>query len=473
MAFCGSESHHPNEMQLEVQQYNPIPAYQPGHQNNAVIETGQGIQHEGEMSSAQVMNNGYVPVIGESDGDYNDCFRVVRSSKHVEIPCTRNEYQRYKVKVPKQVNEQVPRRVQYTDYETRERKEPYSVKRFETAYHEEDQPYTIQVPKKVTRMVKVVKKVPRTVYVDVTTEEPREQTIMVSETRSRRVKVPYQKEVIDQQYRTVKESVPVTKFRTEYDTIIKTVYEDSWRTKVVPVTKVVHKDIPVFEVVPNEDCTNCVQVDAQPVQVLPESNYNDHMKPYVETYQPYVETHTQPALAHQGVQQYEPQPVMYDPGMPDTNPTTVIQHAPVPDNAEPVQVMQSSEPAPLANASENQHEQKFEKSDEAAPLANALESQDEQKFENSVETAPQDEQKFVKTKYSVPAKYDANEDGKIDAQEFENAQKDGNVHVDRISVVQKQQEDEAVVGEVFSQAPRRSRTRRKKSGGRRRRKSRR
>lgn len=459
MTFCGSEHRYPNEMQLEVQQYNPIPEYQPGHQNNVVNETEQGIQHEGEMSSAQVMNSGYAPVIGESDGVYNDCFRVVRSSKHVEIPCTRNEYQRYKVKVPKQVNEQVPRRVQYTDYETRERKEPYSVKRFETAYLEQDQPYTIQVPKKVTRMVKVVKKVPKTVYVDVTTEEPREQTIMVSEARTRRVKVPYQKEVVDQKYRTVKESVPVTKFRTEYDTITKTVYEESWRTKVVPVTKVVHKDIPVFEVVRNEDCGNCVQVDAlqasynhqEPaVQVLPDSNYIDHMN--VETYQPYVETHTQPEMTHQVVPQYEPQPVMQDPGMPDPNPETVIQHA-----AEPVQVMQSSEPTP-----------------EAAPLANALESQDEQKFENSVETAPlQDEQKLVKTQYSVPAKYDTNKDGQIGAQEFEKAQRDGNVHVDKISVIQKQKEDDAVVEDVFSQAPRKSRTRRKKSGGRRRRKSRR
>merc|ERR1712060_939869 len=96
---------------------------------------------------------------------------------------------------------------------------------------------------------------------------------MVTETRNRRVKVPYQKEVIDQKYRTVKERVPVT--------------------------RVVHKEIPVYNVVRNEDCADCVQYDTYPtsghyveapVQALPESTYEDRMEPNVETYPPYVET---------------------------------------------------------------------------------------------------------------------------------------------------------------------------------------
>jgi len=344
------------------------------------------------------------------------------------------------------------------------------VKRYETAFRNEDQPYTIQVPKKVTKMVKVTKKVPRTVYVNMVTEEPREEIIMVPETRTRRVKIPYQKEVIDQQYRTVKESVPVTKFRTEYDTVVKTIYEDAWRTKVVLVTKMVHKDIPVYEVVPNDDCTNCVQMDApqesnnhrEPAaQVLPESNYNDHMKPYVETYPPHVETHPQSEPIRQVIPQYEQQPVMKDP-----TPTPVMQHAPVPDNDEPVQVMKSSEQAPLTNSSEFHEEQNFEKSNETASLANASKSQEEQKSE-----------KFIKTKYSVPAEYDTNNDGVIDTQEFDNAREDGNVHVDGIAVVQNPKEGGAVVEEHFSQAPRQNETRRrkkkKKSGGKRKRKSRR
>merc|ERR1719397_920520 len=122
-----------------------------------------------------------------------------------------------------------------------------------------------------------------------------------------------------------------------------------------------------------------------------------------------------------------------------------MQHAPVPDNDEPVQVMKSSEQASLANASKSQEEQKSEK--------------------------------FIKTKYSVPAEYDTNNDGVIDTQEFDNAREDGNVHVDGIAVVQNPKEGGAVVEEHFSQAPRQNETRRrkkkKKSGGKRKRKSRR
>jgi len=113
-------------------------------------------------------------------------------------------------------------------------------------------------------MVKVTKKVPKTVYVDVVTEEPQESTVMVPETRTRKIKVPYQKEIVDQQIRKITETIPVTKYRTEYDTVSKTVYEDSWQTKLVPVTKIVRKEIPVYQVVPTGDCGNCNQVDAGP-----------------------------------------------------------------------------------------------------------------------------------------------------------------------------------------------------------------
>merc|ERR1719193_2451521 len=125
-------------------------------------------------------------------------------------------------------------------------------------------------------MVKVTKKVPKTVYVDVVVEEPREVTVMAPETRKRRVKVPYQKEVVEQKYRTVKENIPVKKFRTEYDTVTNMVYVDEVRTKMVPVTKLVHKDIPVYNVVRNEDCAVCVQVDAYPASY-------DHVKPTMQS----------------------------------------------------------------------------------------------------------------------------------------------------------------------------------------------
>jgi len=215
-----------------------------------------------DKSANEITNDNTVETVQQSD-DHDGCFRVVRTNKSVEIPCTRNVTRRYKVSVPKTVQERVPRRVQYTDYETRERQEPFTVKRCETAYREEDEAYTVQVPQKVTRMVKVTKKVPRTVYVDVVTEEPQESTVMVPETRTRKIKVPYQKEVVDQKFRNVKEEVPVTKYRTEYDMVSKTVMEESWRTKVVPVTKMVYKEIPVYNVVPTGNCGNCDQIDTR------------------------------------------------------------------------------------------------------------------------------------------------------------------------------------------------------------------
>merc|ERR1711920_580381 len=380
-------------------------------------------------------------------GEKSDCFKVVRSTKHLEIPCTRNEYQKYKVKVPKQMTQQVPRRVEYTDYEVRERQEPYVVKRFEVAYRDEDQQYTVQVPKTVTRMVKVTKKVPKTVYVDVVVEEPREVTIMTPETRKRRVKVPYQKEVVEQKYRTVKENIPVRKFRTEYDTVTNTVYVDEMRTKMVPVTQLVHKEIPVYNVV-NEDYADCVQVDAYPagyeqvestMQALPESTYEGNVEPYVETYPRYVETRPEQALTYQVAEQYEPQPVI--------NAQVIEDHEPVP--AEPAQVMQDSayvaewEPAPVETT-------------EPTQVTDACEPQDEEKGE-----------KYSVTQYSAPAEYDTNQDGVLDAQEREVARTEGNLHVDQ-NVVVENQKDLGTVVESLSQPKSQNRGRRKKSGGRRR-----
>jgi len=451
MAACKD----PNENRYGSQQYNPIQESHSGYQQNMIVGE-PAIQHEGQENGAEAANSEYKPALEDPYEENNDCFRVVRSSKRMEIPCTRNEYQKYKVKVSRQVHEQVPRRVEYTDYEIREREEPYSVKRFETAYRDEDQQYTVQVPKKVTKMVKVTKRVPRTVYVNIVVEEPREETIMVSETRNRRVKVPYQKEVVDQKYRTVKESIPVTKFRTEYDTVAKTVYEDAWRTKVVPVTKLIHKEIPVYNVVRNENCRDCVQVDAyqtnyehveQPVEVLPESTYN--AKQYVETYAPYIETHPEPTPIYQVAPQYEPQPVTNTHLMQDHGPAAATQ--PSPDVEQAPEYTPVKNPAPVMD------------NPEAAMVANASEPHEEQKVE-----------KWVETQYSAPAEYDANNDGVLDAQEREVARKDGKLHVDRIAVVQNSQEGDAVVEELVSQPPRQNRRRKKnKSGGRRKRRSRR
>jgi len=294
----------------------------------------------------------------QATDEHNGCFRVVRTHKSVEIPCTRNVTRRYKVSVPKTVQERVPRRVQYTDYETRERQEPFTVKRCETAYREEDQAYTVQVPQKVTRMVKVTKKVPRTVYVDVVTEEPQESTVMVPETRTRKIKVPYQKEVVDQQYRNVKEKVPVTKYRTEYDTVSKTVMEESWRTKVVPVTKLVHKQIPVYNVVPTGNCGNCDQIDTK-AAVNNTFNSTRESNAEVQRSQPsphqYRNTNRNPGNAFQVSPQDEQQPPVSRTALPPFElqsavPPFELQTALPPVETRdkpPTGVMQNPEAAPL------------------------------------------------------------------------------------------------------------------------------
>jgi len=435
----------PNENESEGKQSYPITQPQPQPTHLQATEAGEhSLHNEGQPNGAAASNIGYKPAIEEPYVENQDCFRVVRSSKFVEIPCTRNEYRKHKVRVAKQVSDQVPKRVEYTDYEIRERQEPYSVKRFETAYREEDQEYTVQVPKTVTRMVKVKKKVPKTVYVDIVVEEPREETIMVPETRKRSVKVPYQKEVVDQKYRTVKESVPVTKYRTEYDTVAKTVYEDEWRTKVVPVTKLIQRELPVYNVVRNEDCNDCTQVDAYPVTYEHE----------VETYPPYVEAHPEPMPSYyeppvnnaQIVEESAPAPVIL--------PTSNVDVAQVPENIpvkELTPVMNNPEYSPDANVSEPQDEQKVAKCD----------------------------QKWLETQYSAPAEYDTNNDGILDAHEREVARADGNLNVERIAVVQNPKDGRPVVEEeLYSQPqpqPQRlvRKRRRKKNTGRRRRRNRR
>jgi len=446
MAVCGN----PNDNVYGGRQYYPIVEHQPSY-----LETTDAaeytLHHEGQQNRAAAATVRYKPAVEDQWKGNQDCFRVVRSSKFIEIPCTRNEYRKQKIRVAKQVSDQIPRRVEYTDYEIRERQEPYSVKRFETAYRDEDREYTVQVPKTVTRMVKVKKKVPKTVYVDIVVEEPLKETIMVPEVRTHSVRVPYQKEVVDKKYRTVKESVPVTKYRTEFDTVAKTVYKDEWRTEVVPVTKLIHKELPVYNVVRNEDCDDCSQVDAYPV------TYNHEM----ETYPTHVETRTESTPGYQIVSQHEPHPVNSlhiveeQAPSPHTLPTDNVEEGKPVQETQVSQHIPAKEPTPVMNNPEH------------SPGANVSEPQDEQKVEKS-------DQKWLETQYSAPVEYDTNNDGVLDAQEREEARADGNLNVDRIAVVQNPKDGTGVVEEEIYSKPQRSvRRRRKKSGKRRRRRTRR
>jgi len=153
-----------------------------------------------------------------------DCVQVVRETKTVEVPCTRNTYQKYTVKVPRQVTEQVPKTVTYTEYDSRQKQVPYTVNRTERRTRMQTEKY--QVP-----VVKYYKK-----------------TVM--QTVERQVPVTYFVDVPETKYRTVTEKVPVQKTKIEMEDVVKTIYDTQTRTRCVPVTKMVTKQIPVYNVVP-------------------------------------------------------------------------------------------------------------------------------------------------------------------------------------------------------------------------------
>jgi len=201
--------------------------------------------------------------------DCEDCVKVVRNMKTVQVPCTRNTYKQYTVKIPRQVSHQVPRTISYTDYESRSKQVPYIVNRSEKRTRMETQKYTVPVTITKTRMVPVTKKVPKTVYVDVTTQVPQNYTTTTMQTRERQVPVPYFVNVPETKYRTVTEQVPVPKTKVRMDTVTKTVYDTRVRTRCVPETKMVSKQIPVFNVVarpappcpPGADCGGNAMAD--------------------------------------------------------------------------------------------------------------------------------------------------------------------------------------------------------------------
>jgi len=180
----------------------------------------------------------------------DDCVQVVRNTKTVQVPCTRNKYLKYTIKVPRQVTKQVPRTVKYTDFESRQKQVPYTDYRSERRTRMETQKYQVPVTTTHTRMVPVTKKVPKTVYVDVTTQVPKTYQKTTMQTKERQVPVPYYVNVPETKYRTVTEQVPVQKSKIQMDSVTKTVYDTQVRTRVVPETKIVTKQIPVYSVVP-------------------------------------------------------------------------------------------------------------------------------------------------------------------------------------------------------------------------------
>merc|ERR1719476_1283376 len=116
----------------------------------------------------------------------------------------------------------------------------------------------VQVPvtKTVTKMVKKTKKVPKTIYVDVTTMEPVTSKVTTMETRQKQIKIPYMAPVKETKYRTVNYEEPVTKSKVVMNKVTKTVFDTQVRTRCEPKVTMVSKRIPVYNVVarPAQPC---------------------------------------------------------------------------------------------------------------------------------------------------------------------------------------------------------------------------
>jgi len=133
----------------------------------------------------------------------------------------------------------------------------------------ETQKYTVPVTRTNTRMIPVTKKVPKTIYVDVTENVPQNYTITTMQTRERQVAVPYYVNVPETKYRTVTEQVPIEKSKVQMDTVTKTVYDTQVKTRCTPETKMVSKQIPVYNVIarpappcpPGADCGGNIKED--------------------------------------------------------------------------------------------------------------------------------------------------------------------------------------------------------------------
>merc|ERR1719150_3529629 len=201
---------------------------------------------------------------GGDDADWQNSVDLKVSTQKVTVPCTRNTYKSYTVKVPRVVREKVPRTVKYVDMEKRTKTVPYTVNRTETRYRNQMQNYQAPVTQRVTKMVSVKSKEPRTIMVDVVKQVPRTEmkTTMINKTKQ--VRVPYTVNLKETKYSTVTEQVPVNKTKMIMEDRVRTVMDTQVRTRCVPVTKMVTKQIPVYTVVakpagqcpPGTDCAS-------------------------------------------------------------------------------------------------------------------------------------------------------------------------------------------------------------------------
>merc|ERR1719150_772708 len=132
------------------------------------------------MGGAAMGGSGMGGASGVDDAEWQNSVDLKVSTQKVTVPCTRNTYKQYTVKVPRVVREKVPRTVKYVDMEKRTKTVPYTTTRTETRYRDDVQTYQAPFTRQVTKMVDVVKQVPETEM----------KTPMVNKTKN--VRVPYQ-----------------------------------------------------------------------------------------------------------------------------------------------------------------------------------------------------------------------------------------------------------------------------------------
>merc|ERR1719266_318253 len=129
------------------------------------------------MGGAMVGGAAMGGAMGGGGGDCEDCVKVVKTMKQVRVPCHRNEYKQFTVRVPKQVTETVPQTLRWTENEKRSKQVAVKEFRKEKRVKYVNQKITVPDVKCVTKMVKVTKRVPKTIYVNMTTEEPRQNIV--------------------------------------------------------------------------------------------------------------------------------------------------------------------------------------------------------------------------------------------------------------------------------------------------------
>merc|ERR1719336_1358774 len=183
------------------------------------------------------------------ESEWQNAVDLKVSTQKVTVPCTRNTYKQYTVKVPRVVREKVPRTVKYVDMEKRTKTVPYTVNRTETRYRNDVQTYQAPVTRRVTKMVSVKSKEPRTIMVDVVKQVSKTEMKTTMVTKSKNVRVPYAHNIKETKYNTVTEQVPVNKTKVVVEDRVRTVFDAQVRTRCVPVTKMVTKQIPVYTVV--------------------------------------------------------------------------------------------------------------------------------------------------------------------------------------------------------------------------------